>query len=225
MKLFEVIDTDRIRKAKGAFSSENTFNRKDGKSRLVGSGVSAHVYSSNRGIGDTVTKVHKLDIVGDQIVHDPYLRYIQLVTKNQNNPYFPRIRHAKIIQNNEGEHYLVVQMEKLVPITSKKTYDLATHLLRNRGIMRKDDPEEGDHDIALFNLEDEDERQLLVRRAKRAGDQNLVQAIQVLTPLFRQYEADMHTGNVMIRLGPAPHIVLTDPFVPLTPRYLPRPFY
>lgn len=203
MKLDEVVDMDRVRPLKRPFSAATT-----PKNEPVGSGVSGVVYKSQRGIGDTVTKFHRLYDYDPK--DDPYLHFIRLAVDNQNNPYFPRIKSVKIVNYKPSTH-LVVQMEKLAPMDSEKTRKLATHLLRNQGIIGEN--ENVEH--VMEATETYDGRRALAYKAYKADNEFLFEALNMLEPLLSRFGSDLHSGNWMIRLGPAPQLVITDPVQPL----------
>lgn len=131
-------------------------SRRDDETRKVhvlGSGVQGSAYGF-KSRPNSVVKAARL-----QGLDDPYLRYVTTVLQHQDNPFFPRIHNAKILeytasrwdpriqhadtseQQKESmrkpQYTLMVNMEKLRPM-SGNLKDSASAMLQRLGIDKND---------------------------------------------------------------------------------------
>jgi len=185
---------------------------------LAGEGVQARVYKT--GIG-TVTKVAVID--RDAGLHDSAVKFLELILKHQDNPFFPRIYHAKIYEDKTGErkhNILVVQMEKLVPLKSPKIRDSVVEMMRRLGIHEppsRHDKETFidsiDYNLAQFNVgvwRDDDKFKDILRRTTNP---KFKEAFELMHDGFELFGTDLHSGNMMVRLtSSGPQLVVIDPF-------------
>jgi len=172
---------------------------------LVGHGVQGKVYSTGTGV---VTKSAVITGPGD-----PTVKFLKTVIKHQDNPFFPKIYHAKIYKNknstSEDDYlYLVVQMEKLLPLTNPKIKETAIELLSRLGFNGEDAFDQ--LDALLYGPP-----KALQDFLKKSRNPKFKEAMSIILPGLRQFDSDLHSGNLMVRLTSAgPHLVITDPFIP-----------
>lgn len=205
MLINEIIQPDKIIKINKNFDESKL-------GPLLGVGLYARVFKGKK--PGTVIRVARLESK-----HDPYIKFLKLALKHQDNPYFPRIYNAKLYYNRSkkgtmGRNYiLVIEMEKLVSVESEKIEDAFASFLYSLGY----DTKEGsglDRGIDRFlnDLTIVNGRQEIRQRAVSNGYQNLAEAIDVLGQLFQLFYPDLHEGNIMIRLtGVGPQLVFIDP--------------
>ncbi len=138
-------------------------------------------------------------------------QFVELAFKNQDNPFFPRIYNAKLYTySNETE--LVIEMEKLVKLTSKM-YDVdhVIQIFRNLGIpLVKVVAEKGYR--PLRDLHDTLVDIGIDKLASITTNDQFAEALRLVKPLFAFGGVDLHDGNWMIRpTSSGPQLVLTDP--------------
>lgn len=179
------------------------------KAGSAGSGQQAEVYGF-RTRPNSVTKVAKLTGLDD-----PYLDFVATITQHQNNPFFPQIQSAKILEFYD-EYWLAVQMEKLQPM-SGDTQAAAVKALQTLGI----DPRDMDPSVWGTDTQDGNLKQMFgnAKYRKELADNTknpqFKEALQILEPAFQQFGSDMHDKNLMVRSsGKGSQIVLIDPFMP-----------
>jgi hypothetical protein len=207
---------------------------------LAGQGVQAMVYHTGQGVVTKMAIIH--NEVGES---DPTLIFLKLILQHRDNPFFPKIYHAKIYEDKTGEQshkLLLIQMEKLTSIENPKMHDVVMELfqrlglisqdriqkIQRRGIQQKNDLETIRH-ATLYNaaigIDDLTDRwasktkkdKLKAQVFKTAKNPKFKQAIQILEPYMQEYGSDMHEGNWMVRLtGAGPQLVIIDPFQPLS---------
>ena len=145
---------------------------------------------------------------------DSYYQFIELILKNQNNPFFPRIHSAILTFEKEIEKYmLMIVMEKLV---SLKTVNVAArHILSQLGISDTKEIgelEDDDFEWMKYWFEMGSYRRKLIASSKNP---QFKKAMALLEPYFAEHGPDMHEGNIMVRsTGHGPQLVLIDPLFP-----------
>jgi hypothetical protein len=189
---------------------------------LVGTGMQAKVYHTGQGV---VTKVASIGGMNDST-----MKFLQIILDHQDNPFFPKIYHARVYKDKDkriDRLVLLVQMEKLTPLSSDKIEDAAIHLFDQLGF-ELNDVEERTIAAASYNSRQGVRLQMLTRYVDMFFDttqdqDNLLQksknpkfneAIKLLHP-YMDGMSDLHAGNWMVRLtGHGPQLVIIDPFFP-----------
>lgn len=193
--------------------------------KKVGSGIGAGIYDSkiyiDRRHPNQVLKV--VPIVSKQ---DSYYQFLQMIKNHKNNPFFPRIYGMRLYEIErsivpgdkfEGtsdkeipEHLLLyVWMERLHPLTMFDE-DHVRQLLSNIGIEYSGRLKNDLSLRRLFNV---------WSNRMHAASSSLIpqfeEAMNLLEPMFKSYQNDMHIENIMVRLtGSGPQLVLVDPLFP-----------
>lgn len=225
MLVNEVIDVNKVRSSKrykeetigGTAINAPTMAQLRQKHKLLGAGIEAAIYQ-HRTKGDTVIKV--IDNIRD---NDPYIDFIKVVLKHQDNPFFPRIYSAKKYHRDEDDNIaIILQLEKLYPLNHPKIVHGTPHILKQLGIkITPDDLEdEGignwlparyvDKIGTMFSTPSN--REELVYNSKNP---KFIEAMNILEPYFRKWGADLHGNNLLFRItsiGPQP--VIIDPLLP-----------
>lgn len=147
----------------------------------LGSGCYGCVYQHPT-LPNVVAKIYDYD--------DAYDHYINWCTKNQKNPYVP-----KIYSIHKCEKFTIVFLERLKEISLRTYMDWETKIspfLLNTGSSRKKK-----NDLLSTPI---------LRR-----DKNLKSIIEFLLKSEDLYRFDLHDGNIMLR---GKQIVFTDPIAP-----------
>jgi hypothetical protein len=191
---------------------------------LVGSGQQARVYHTGQGV---VTKVAS---IGD--MNDSTMKFLDIILKHQDNPFFPKIYHARVYKDKDqkvNNLTLLIQMEKLTPLTSDKIQDVAVQMLDQLGLelsdyqerlIRATAPEEKQRyrlqmlsrNVDVFFDAPEYKRDEWLQSSKNP---KFGEAIKLISPYINRGISDLHSGNWMMRLtGHGPQLVIIDPFLP-----------
>lgn len=197
----------RSSKTYGIESMRTKANYKRG---TLGSGAQATAHDHPN---DPTKIVKYVDLWKSNPASEPYVQWINLVMKNQNNPFFPRVFNAKTIRHKDtGSTTLVVVMEKLQPLAdmwnaNEKLQHAANEMIKRLGV----DVADPSGDAFEFNhyMRDANRRQEL--RSKTKNPQ-FKEALALMEPLFRKHGTDLHNENIMVRLtGVGPQLVFVDP--------------
>ncbi len=203
---------------------------------LVGKGIQARVYGNSTG---QVTKVAAVD--PKKGMDDSAVAFIKIALENQHNTFFPRIYHAVLYadkENPKAYQNLVIQMERLAPLSSVKVHESAVRLFKQIGFDLDEkivkmyfnpekDVEANEKHIEAITSKAQDVfvstkkggayTGSLEKLAKKSRNKDFVDAVGILAPLMEKYGADLHEGNWMIRLTQyGPQLVIVDPFFPTT---------
>lgn len=151
----------------------------------LGSGCYGCVYQHPT-LPNVVAKIYDYD--------DAYDHYINWCTKNQKNPYVP-----KIYSIHKCEKFTIVFLEKLEEVSldlyedwEEKTFPRhLKHLLHNPSKYKKEND--------------------LLSNPILKRDKNLKIMIEFLIKVKNLYRIDLHDGNIMLR---GEQIVITDPIAP-----------
>lgn len=177
----------------------------------IGEGLFADVFNGHH--PNTVIK-----IAGMKNLNDAYLKFLEIVVDNQDNPFFPRIYSAEIYDTSYKYEYfahtLVVEMERLVPLNIAKTEDLIEPLFKQMGF--KIDVDTKRQRSRYFANVIDKLNSVTGRAELRAKTKNPMfeEALKALDALFKDHMVDTHEDNWMLRLTKhGPHIVITDPVV------------
>ena len=153
-----------------------------------------------------------LKVVAIADLNDSYYRYLRMIEKHQNNPYFPKVYGIKVydLEEEDGIYYLYAFMEKLLPMSSLPQ-EQVHYLLNSIGI-----PYTGKvkQDYSLRQQFKEPQERKAIRT--ETPDANLIKALRLMEPMFNKFGSDIHIENIMLRVGPSKHpqVVIVDPFFP-----------
>lgn len=186
----------------------------------VGGGMGAGILDSEIYL-DKQHPNRVLKMVTIRNMRDPYYRYIRMIEKHQNNPFFPKVYGIKVYDafgyDTEytavpDHHILYVWMERLNPLSKFKPR-LVHSLLDDIGIRYKGatSTETGD-----YSLRQQFERPAQRKRyAKFTPNPKFKEALRLLEPLFVNFKSDLHIDNFMLRVvNNTGQLVITDPFYP-----------
>jgi len=206
------------------FPPEQAGSRSNRNKQLerIGRGIFARVFGY-RVPRNTVIKFAKLS---NDPEDDMFVRFINLVLKHQNNPFFPRIYGAKIYEYpdstymadpNDMQYVLFLNMERLLPLTDPKIVHMSVPLFAQIGVDQSYSDLLQTKDIKNLRdaMHDKEFREQLVHASKNP---QFREAMTLLEPLISGELQDMHTGNWMVRLtGSGPQLVITDPVMSWKP--------
>lgn len=219
MLLKELVDLERIRTTKQSLDPHTFPERVAGKqknlklgkeTKPLGSGVSAVAFPGKKPGTTNKTSYHSSP-------NDGYIQYIKTIQKHQDNPFFPRIHHAKIYKENDT-YALNMQVEKLVPLQHPKMIKTAPHIFRQLGL----DWSQYGEDVSTeetpswkYKREIWEDDKKINEMIANTNNPKFAEAIKVLAPFMKQFGSDLHLGNFMVRLtGSGPQLVITDPVKP-----------
>lgn len=168
---------------------------------LPGGQATAHEHTPS----GRVVKVAYL-YTGEQ---DPAYQFLRVCLKHQDNPHFPKIYNVKQYPTDDADTIKVIMtMERLYPMDWSDVGKILE-------IVGMDIKEWGKFDREYLSSHIQKMSQSTVTRHKiykMTTDRTLKQAMKLLEPLFRNYTADMHFGNIMIRKSNnGPQLVFMDP--------------
>jgi len=232
MKLFEIIDFDKVRPVK--YKGAELF---PASGDIVGRGSYAKVHQSGP---NTVTKIAEIEY-GDR---DPIVLYLKECVAHPNNPFFPKIKHAKLYSheapNGLEAQVMIVQMEKLQELNANNLRQAVLSEFGKIGLGLTDKEKQ----YAKMELKNPTEQQLhekyldvlmakvygvfdmemseLDTFLKQVNNPHFTEAVWTLDDLLNNEDLvlDMHYGNWMVRTtGKDPHLVITDPFEPFNEKW------
>jgi hypothetical protein len=191
-------------------------NLPDIKGEHLGQGVEATAYHTGQG---TITKIIEIN-PNESPKDNSTIRFLKLILQHQDNPFFPRIYNAKLYRNRNYkstqqkiEYFMMVQIEKLTPISQKNIYDILPSIFKQIGVNPTKEKYD-DNDIYTQALLDMDVSELK-ELSTRSKNPKFKEAINLLAPYITRYGNDLHDENLMIRLTPhGPQLVITDPIPP-----------
>lgn len=202
MKLADIFEIDL-----NPVSVQRQFEPPRGK--LVGAGIQSMVFPHPN---DPNFVVKSVTIIDPR--REGYVKYVALVLDHQNNPFFPKIKHAKLYklppqeETNNAKYKMVVVMEKLHRL--KEMEDLVPEAFEQLGISREYIDFDPRSTKLLDFMSNSHNRQML--RSTTTNSQ-FRQALELLEPLLLKHKPDLRVGNLMFRLtGGQPQLVIIDPF-------------
>jgi len=193
--------------------------------KVLGIGAQSIAYLHKK-YPDKVVKTIQVTGTADQSY-----QFLRLCTKHQNNPYFPKIYAMKYypskqepnnkldFRDEDFEDYyddypparldntLIIVTEFLTPLTDITNDDIHRLGLDDFELPNNMISYKGRNDIT-FSMAFKNPTWRKYMQV-HATDPQLKQALRLLEPLFKHYEPDMHTNNVMIR--PPNQWVFIDP--------------
>jgi hypothetical protein len=162
----------------------------------LGSGFQAWV-----GKTKSNTAIKKAKIPSRNPENSAYVQFVKLVSEHQDNPFFPRIYSAKLLQEPLGDQFLIVHMEKLYPIEHPK---IRFNVKEMSKLLKLPN---------IFTDFSVDRPEIRKEIAEKTKNPKLKEALELLEPMFVKYGSDMHRENWMVRLTSiGPQIVIADPF-------------
>jgi len=198
---------------------------------MAGEGAQAKVYNTGLGM---VTKVAVLD--EELGLNDPAVNFLDIILEHQDNPFFPKIYHARVYRDKEGikDPVLLVQMEKLMSIVDPKIVDAVSGLFDQLGIGTKEISKEFKQHVKQYGKSTAnvltrtralnnkirdgwmlENPKAIAKLGSRSKNPQFREAVKFLTPAFLKHGNDLHHGNWMVRLtGSGPQLVIIDPFAP-----------
>jgi hypothetical protein len=203
----------------------------------LGSGMQAIAYMHKKFPSKVIKTVN---ISGSS---DPVYQFLRICINHSDNPYFPKIyaykqyitsgdedgiSYADFQSTAPGEYppefkdkHLIIVMERLFPLDAN--IDLSIKALQQCSILPNDilsalkqvypDADASNVDPLWLignTFDDPTKRKIVYNRTK---DPHLKQALRLMEPLFANFTEDLHSDNIMLRLGPTPHPVFIDPVV------------
>ena len=131
------------------------------------------------------------------IKYDPYIKFVILALKHQDNPFFPKIYDAVIYKKdpktkNDGksEYELVVKMERLYPIDNPKLIDAAVESFIQLGMpLSHVGSIQGQHGPSFYDyFKDEKFRKELASTTKNP---QLKKALKLLEPYIKRFRSEI----------------------------------
>lgn len=216
LKLLESFDTNYIErksnltfdKFKGDADRDRIMDRGDG----THSGFGGRVYNNKE---DPHT-INKTNYVPDKIDNDGYIAYAKYLIDSgmtKDNPYAPRIFEMKAYKDSEDNIKYKINMEKLQrtdavnPAIVQAIYEnLFTEQIRD-WIFNKNTYLTKPEQFLAKAL-----AHVVEYRKFESNDPKLNELLDAINEISNNgYEVDIHGSNIMIRLGKAPQLVITDP--------------
>jgi hypothetical protein len=152
-------------------------------------------------------KVVKVSILYNK-EQDPIYQFIRMCLKHQDNPHFPTIYSVKQYPDDNNGMRLIITMEQLYQMDWD---DIKTYV-KMLGIDPNDWSQFDKLTLSRHVRDLLGKTNVRHKIYKMTSDPSLKQAMKLLEPLFRNYGADMHFDNVMIRrTSSGPQLVFMDP--------------
>ena len=212
MKLFEIIDLQTRRQTqhrKQGGDVETAFQDMPGDELSAGNiegFVKAHEKDPNK-----VNKIVRIPASG----HAPYLDFLNVALKHQDNPFFPKIYHAKRYDDHSSGESVFIQAERLHELDDFEFRKHTVAIMNQLGIELTD----ADFRNRIWVVKIFEAFETSKGRAKlveKSTNPQFKQAMKAIEPLLRKYKSDMHGQNFMFRTGGGePHLVIIDPLNPL----------
>lgn len=204
MKLYEILSKSIHNMPKSSKQFQSNWNSNDGKLSSLGTEGG----QSSAFLHDKSGKVVKVSMLytGE---NDPIYQFVRMCLKHQDNPHFPKIYSVKQYPGDDAnELRFVLTMERLYPM---EWGDIKTYI-KMLGINPDDWSQFDTYTLSIHVRDMLEKTNVRHRIYKMTTDPTLKQAMKLLEPLFRNYSADMHFGNVMVRkTSSGPQLVFMDP--------------
>lgn len=193
------------------------------KTKELGRGIDASAFDHPTRPGSVIKIVR--DISNPE--KHPQVVFTNLAIENKHNPFFPKIYQAKLMPI--GKRYeMVIEMEKLHPITGKNIRHMIPHIFEQLGIDPKNikkivgagitSPKYDTDEKIKDKADDEFARNINTWRSrermmKYSQNPEFKEALNILKQWENNFHYDLHAGNWMFRLtSVGPNLVLLDPF-------------
>jgi hypothetical protein len=162
------------------------------------------------------------------LLYDGYYQYVQAIKPiMDSNPYVPRVYSIKLQRDQQGYVRPIYKMEKLVPgnsLNKKILYGIGVRLFGNeewfKAISSEEFEELESYDLWKYTAQIiSNGIQAYPGKPKMLSvpiqfDEQLLEVmklIKMITIKNDNIELDLHSGNIMVRPGPIPQLVITDP--------------
>lgn len=188
--------------------------------KYLGAGWQSMVYA----LKNHPDKVAKISNIHDE--SDPIYQFVRVAKNHQNNPYFPKIYNAKMypsipqdewdrdetMKNIDPNNWTPMQRKKILVYISEKLKPLSEvddSVIRQLRVNMGIDPTFKKSRMGAVFGDPHD----LAWLYKTTNDNNLKNAIRLMSPLFKVFATDLHDGNIMIReTTQGLQLVFVDPF-------------
>lgn len=165
------------------------------------------------------------------LLYDGYYQYVQAIKPiMDSNPYVPRIYSIKLQRDQQGYVRPIYKMEKLVPgnsLNKKILYGIGVRLFGNEEWFKAYNSNEEFEELESYDLWKytaeiisngiqayPGKPKMLSKFVPIQYDEQLsevMKLIKMITIKNDNIELDLHSGNIMVRPGPIPQLVITDP--------------
>ena len=144
---------------------------------------------------------------------DGYLSYIKMVSKNPNNPYFPKVHKLQVKKGPDGKIYYDADLEKLLPYNTPKIID-NDDLMNSLKEYMFNFSESLNNDLEYYEIDRLIKYSLI--NPQIIKDQNLDYALEKIREIISNSNGlvhnDLSSANMMWRItGNMPQLVITDP--------------
>lgn len=165
------------------------------------------------------------------LLYDGYYQYVQAIKPiMDSNPYVPRIYSIKLQRDQQGYVRPIYKMEKLVPgnsLNKKILYGIGVRLFGNEEWFKAYNSNEEFEELESYDLWKytaeiisngiqayPGKPKMLSKFVPIQFDEQLsevMKLIKMITIKNDNIELDLHSGNIMVRPGTIPQLVITDP--------------
>jgi hypothetical protein len=163
------------------------------------------------------------------LLYDGYYQYVQAIKPiMDSNPYVPRVYSIKLQRDQQGYVRPIYKMEKLVPgnsLNKKILYGIGVRLFGNEEWFKAYNSNEEFEELESYDLWKYTAEiisngiQAYPGKPKMLSvpiqyDEQLLEVIKLIKMITIKndnIELDLHSGNIMVRPGPIPQLVITDP--------------
>jgi hypothetical protein len=163
------------------------------------------------------------------LLYDGYYQYVQAIKPiMDSNPYVPRVYSIKLQRDQQGYVRPIYKMEKLVPgnsLNKKILYGIGVRLFGNEEWFKAYNSNEEFEALESYDLWKYTAQiisngiQAYPGKPKMLSvpiqyDEQLLEVIKLIKMITIKndnIELDLHSGNIMVRPGPIPQLVITDP--------------
>jgi hypothetical protein len=163
------------------------------------------------------------------LLYDGYYQYVQAIKPiMDSNPYVPRVYSIKLQRDQQGYVRPIYKMEKLVPgnsLNKKILYGIGVRLFGNEEWFKAYNSNEEFEELESYDLWKYTAQIISDGISAYPGKPKLfsvpvqfdeqlsevIKLIKMITIKNDDIELDLHSGNIMVRPGPIPQLVITDP--------------
>ncbi|RLD77901.1 MAG: hypothetical protein DRJ15_12615 [Bacteroidetes bacterium] len=217
-------------------SAKQHFSAEKLKAQFIGDGFQSDAYKHNTSQSSILKVIHLSEVGHDETTADSAGEFIQLCYNHQDNPFFPKIYKVKKYvwdkaveferpgpYNSEARSIIVVEMEKLHPITEGQLHHVAQKIFESLGLSREyfisvaskytGKPVEAFQDRSITSLVSYAFNKDPEGIKKHTKNPKLAEAIDLLVTTKHNGQMDLHAGNMMFRMtNIGPQLVLVDPW-------------
>ena len=194
-------------------STTNTYLPKKDVSRL-GSGISS-IALSKKSKPHEVKRITHTVRNGAGLNDDPYLNFLKVAVKHQDNPYLPRIYSVKTFLSTEGNYTYYVDLERLHSWKELSWAQWAYLFKKFFGTQIRDNREIYSKQGAAEKFAEDFKKTVHDFYKKTHGviiSKYLNDALKLISPFVENFYIDLHQENIMFRFTPyGVQPVITDP--------------